>query len=189
MARDRTTPSFSVEIRNSRQRSSVKRGWADEYSLRLTKTSPIRPPSSKPHEARSVFRSTADDAHVTDVIVRPAPKVLPDLSRDAKEASRDLGNFDDDLPMKPKRAYRKKEHPAEPHMPKTVDVDALRPTIADEQTAPFILHPPVIEPPSVESVAVPMRQTVEVRRGRDTADGEVLRPGERWKRRLSKYSR
>jgi hypothetical protein len=109
--------------------------------------------------AQAVFGSTADHtpSHATDPSFRSAPRVLPDLLQGAGA----------DVPVKPKRVYRRKGDPAEHPLPKTIQDSA----------------PP---PAKVEWRNEPM---VDVRRARGTADNGPLRPGEGWKRRLSKYSR
>lgn len=154
MARDRSTPSFSVEIRNGRPRSSLKRGWAELPSQKVSKMSiagdaaPFR--KIHPTTAQAVFGSMADHApgHSAVPSFSSTPRVLPDLSQGAAA----------DVPVKPRRAYRRKEYPAEHRLSKTLQESASLPADAvdgEDYPASSDLHPPASASPSAEAPRCP----------------------------------
>lgn len=197
MARDRSAPSFSVEIRNGRKREPLKRKWQDSLAAKIpkrTRDEDSSVPSVAQGGPKHATPSRAMNGSLVSTVEPPAhPKgrVLPDLSRLSENVTSSEDD-DPDVAAKPKRRYRQKVVSASPAISQTVDNGARPQAHVDGNTIdPALIKPALLANANSESEAIaePMKSRLEKRRGPDLTEDEQLRPGERWKRRLSKYSR
>lgn len=197
MAKDRSPPSFSVEIRNGRKREPLNRKWPDGLTPKVSKRTRDED-SSAPSVAQDTRTHAAACSAMDGLLgmavkptLPPKGRVLPDLSSLSENATNSEGNYPE-LAVKPKRRYRQKALSASPVTFEAVD-NGVRPHPAlDQNEAHFAPENPALPVHSNsdrDAIAEPVKPPPETRRKTAPSDDERLRPGERWKRRLSKYSR
>lgn len=197
MTRDRSAPSFSVEIRNGRKREPLKRKWQDGLAAKIpkrTRDEDSSVPSVAQGGPKHATTSRAMNGSLVSTVeppVHPKGRVLPDLSSLNKNATTSQDDKTD-LAVKPKRRYRQKALSASPAISQTVNNGARPQAPVDGDTIdPAPIKPALLANANFESEAIAeaIKSPSDKTRRPDLAEDEQLRPGERWKRRLSKYSR
>ena len=197
MARDRSAPSFSVEIRNGRKRERLKREWPDSLVViipKRTRDEDFSVPSVVQDGPKHATTSRAMNGSFVSTVeppIHPTGRVLPDLSSQNENATTSAGD-NTDLAVKPKRRYRQKALSASPAISQTVNNGARPQAPVDGDTIdPAPIKPALLANANFESEAIAeaIKSPSDKTRRPDLAEDEQLRPGERWKRRMSKYSR
>lgn len=181
MTRHRARPSFTVEVKRTRNTPIIPQDETDRHRAAaeaLWKGTTLAEMTAKAESFDAVFAPRAVTAPVRAKAVLPERRVLPSLIPAPEPAEPEAREEPVFVPV----VRRRRSPAARPRMLTLVDDAALEEeteAMAVSSASPAPVPPPVESAPSEVADGVQRSGRTYVARSKD-----ALRPGERWKRRL-----